>query len=111
MRRFSVLVFLLFAAGCSAPPMLGRPKQDPDVDAACEYVQSIYADRGTCEVTRIDGPEYAAVDRIPWGWNGQMKDKSAACAVRIWFTWRFEGRTTRDHWLVWVSSDHKAVGW
>jgi len=110
MRRFSVLVGtlvvpgLLFLAGCSASAR-------QDVAVAREYVQSFYTDRGTCEITRVERPEYVAVTQIPWGGSGTMKDRSAACAVRVSFTWQFEDRTTRDTWLVWVSSDHQAVGW
>jgi hypothetical protein len=31
--------------------------------------------------------------------------------VRVRFTWKDENRTTHDDMVVWVSGDHKAVGW
>jgi len=107
MRRLIALVFLfaLLATGC------GTSSQQ-DITAAKEYVRSLYSRSDiTFTFDKVEGPEYAAVARIPWGTSGRRVDKSAACAVRVWFTWHEEGRTTHDHSIVWVTSDHKAIGW
>jgi len=63
-------------------------------------------------ITRVEGPEYAKVSKIPRDHIASgYPDRAAACAVRVWFDWGYERRTTHDSWLVWVGSDHKAVGW
>jgi hypothetical protein len=60
----------------------------------------------------VDEPEYATIPKIPKrNPKNPAPDRSAACGVRVKFTWRDGSRTTHDDWVVWVTSDHKAVGW
>jgi hypothetical protein len=63
------------------------------------------------DVTLVEDPEYAAIPKIPRDHLAKSApDRSAACGVRVRFTWTAMNRTTHDDWVVWVSSDHKAVG-
>ena len=104
MRRFLALG-LLFTAGCGTETKL-------DTDAAREFVRRSYSNPAiSLEITLDEEPEYANLPKIPRGSNGTLSDKSAACGVRVRFTWRDEGRTTHDDWVVWVTSDHKAIDW
>jgi hypothetical protein len=97
MRRSFVLVCLV-GIGC------GTASQ-PDTDAAREFVRNLYSNVET--VLDVDEePEYAAIANIPTRRAG-----SAACGVRVKFLWRDGNRTTHDDWVVWVTSDHKAIDW
>ncbi len=84
----------------------------PDTNAAREFVHSFYSNPAiSFDITRCEEPEYATIPKIPRDHLVKsVPDRSAACGVRIAFTWRDRGRTTHDQWLVWVTSDHKAVG-
>src|SRR5262245_61030840 len=115
MRRFIAFVLLcpLLTAGC------GSSSSSMDVAAAREYVKRCYSYPGIdfsdpaieFKVDKIEGPEYAKFERIPRNPVAQgYPDQSAACAVRVWFTWRAGGSTVHDSWIVWVSNDHKGVG-
>src|SRR4051812_13572043 len=99
MRRLSTLWLLLvpFVCGC------GTAAQD--VAAARQYVKASYSNAAIdFKVDKVEGPEYAKVERIPRDQIASgYPDRSAACAVRVWFTWRDVGRTTHDSWIVWVS--------
>jgi hypothetical protein len=102
MRRSIALVFL-FLAGCAA-------STEPDTDAARAYVRSGYSNVDI--VLDVEEPEYATIPKIPRDHlASSVPDRSAACGVRVRFTWRDGNRTTHDDWVVWVTSDHKAVGW
>jgi hypothetical protein len=105
MRR-SVAYFLLFVVGCGT-------SSNPDTDAARENVRSFYSSPAIAlDITSIEEPEYATIPRIPRDHLAKsVPDRSAACGVRAKFTWRDGNRTTHDDWVVWVTSDHKAVGW
>ncbi len=107
MRRLSTLLLLIvpFACGC------GTAAQD--VAAAKQFVKGFYSNPGIVfQVDKTEGPEYAKIERIPRDQIAKgYPDRSAACAVRVWFTWRDGGRTTHDSWIVWVSKDHKGVGY
>jgi hypothetical protein len=105
MRRSIVLVFL-FVAGCGTA-------STADTDAAREYVRSFYSSPGIdLDITLDEEPEYAAISNIPRDrLVSSAADRSAACGVRVRLTWRDGNRTTHDDWVVWVTSDHKAVGW
>ena len=96
----------LFVAGCGAGP-------NPETTAAREFVRSFYSSPAiTFDITLVEEPEYAAIPKIPREHLvSSVPDRSAACGVRVRFTWRDEGRTTHDDWVVWVTDDHKAVGW
>jgi hypothetical protein len=97
MRRSFALV-CLFGIGC------GNASQ-PDTDAAREFVRTFYSNVETV----LDGdpePEYAAIPSIPTKRAG-----SASCGVRVKFLWRDGSRTTHDDWVIWVTSDHKAIDW
>jgi len=89
------LVFL-FGIGCGTAP-------NADTLAARELLRSLnkYA-----EIVLVEGPEYATIPKIP-----KPPDRSAACGVRIRFRWQDGGRTTNDDWVIWVTSDHKAIDW
>jgi hypothetical protein len=108
MRRLIVLPFMVapLVAGCG----LGSKA---DTEAAKEFVHKFYSNPHIkFEVTRVEPPEYATVPKIPRDHIAPgYPDRSAASCVRVWFTWRDGNSTTRDDWLVWVGSDHKAVGW
>jgi hypothetical protein len=110
MRR-SVVLVSLFAVGCGFGL---NPNTGPKLDtaAARQYVRSCFSPAITVEMTVDDEPEYADVPKIPRERLAKsVPDRPAACAVRVRVTYRDENRTTHDDWLVWVSSDHKAVGW
>jgi hypothetical protein len=96
----------LFAAGC------GRSSK-PDTDAARAFVQSYYSSPHiSFQFDLVEGPEYATIPRIPRDLiTPGFPDKSADGGVRVRFTWKEENRTTHDDVIVWVSSDHKAIGW
>jgi hypothetical protein len=108
MRRS--IAFVCFASllvvGCGT-------SSQPDTDAAREYIQSCYSNPAiSLDITLDEEPEYAAIPKIPRDrLVKSAPDRSAACGVRVRFTWRDENRTTHDDWVVWVASDHKAVGW
>ncbi|HVS37620.1 MAG TPA: hypothetical protein VMS17_18805 [Gemmataceae bacterium] len=101
--RWSIGLAFLFAVGCESGP-------NPDAVAAEKYVRSCYSN---VEIVRIEteAPEYAAVSKIVDGSRTKPLDKPAACAVRVRFTWQEENRTTHDDWVVWVTSEHKAIAW
>jgi hypothetical protein len=105
MRRSIALVFLV-VAGCG-------PASKADSDAAREFVRSFYSSPDITLDLTLDGePEYAAIPKIPRDHLvSSAPDRSAACGVRVRFTYRDGNRTTHDDWIVWVASDHKAVGW
>jgi hypothetical protein len=99
MRRAIVLV-CLFAIGCATGP-------NPDTEAARDLVRRSYSNPAIELVLDVDEqPEYAAIAKIPTRNAG-----SAACGVRVRFQWRDGNRTMHDDWLVWVTDDHKAIGW
>ena len=106
MQRLIALLLLLvpFLCGCGSAAQ--------DVAAAKEFVEGCYSNPAIdFKVDKVEGPEYAMVQRIPPDHLGKdHPDSSAACAVRVWFTWRDGERTTHDSWIVWVSKDHKGVG-
>jgi len=102
MRRSIAFVFL-FVAGCETG-------QNPDTVAARELVRSLYSNVDAT-ILVVEEPEYATIPKIRRGSGGTLSDKSAACGVRVKFEWRYGGRTTHDDWVVWVTSDHKAVDW
>jgi hypothetical protein len=102
MRRSFALVFL-FVVGCGTAT-------NPDMVAARELVRSLYS--SVDPVLVVDGPEYAAIPKIPKKGAGKSPaDRPAACGVRVKFVWQDGGRTTHDDWVVWVTSDHKAIDW
>jgi hypothetical protein len=105
MRRLFALVFL-FGIGCGTA-------SKSDTDAAREFVRSFYSSPAiTFDTTLVEGPEYATIPKIPRDhFATSVPDRSAACGVRVRFTYRDGNRTTHDDWVVWVTSDHKAVGW
>ena len=96
MRR-SILFAFLLVAGCDTGP-------NPDTVAARELVRSLYLNVDTTFVA-VEEPEYATIPKIP------KKGVAAACGVRVKFEWRDGSRTTHDDWVVWVTSDHKAIDW
>ena len=102
----SVALSLLFVAGCGT-------SSKPETSAARELVRSFYSSPAiTLDITRCEEPEYATIPKIPRDHlANSVPDRSAACGVRVGFTWRDGGRTTHDDWVVWVTSDNKAVGW
>jgi len=105
MRR-SVALLLLFVVGCGT-------SSKPDTDAARENVRRFYSSPAiSLDLTLNEEPEYATIPKIPRDHlANSVPDRSAACGVRVRFTWRDGNRTTHDDWVVWVTSDHKAVGW
>jgi hypothetical protein len=107
MRRLTALVFL-FVAGCGSGTAAKL-----DMAAAREFVQSRYSNPAiSLEFNLVEAPEYVTLPKIPRDHIAAgFPDRSAACGVRIRFTWREGNRTTHDDWVVWVNSDHKAVGW
>jgi hypothetical protein len=95
---------LLFASGCGTSPRL-------DTEAAREYVERSYSN-GAIDITLDQSPEYAPIARIPRDHIAKgYPDRAAACGVRAKFIYKDDHGTRRDDWVVWVSSDHKAVGW
>jgi hypothetical protein len=107
MRRSMVLVFL-FVAGCGT-----ETASKLDTAAAREFVRSFYSSPAiTLDLTLDEEPEYATIPKIPRDHLASSSpDRPAACGVRVRFRYQDGGRTTRDDWVVWVTSDHKAVGW
>src|SRR5213593_1801942 len=99
-----VLLLLPFVVGCGSAAK--------DVAAGRAYVKTFYSNPAIdFKVDKVEGPEYAKVDNIPRDHIASgYPDRSAACGVRVWFTWRDGGSTTHDCWIVWVSKDHKGVG-
>jgi hypothetical protein len=104
MRR-SIIVLLLFVAGCGKDTA-------PDTAAARAFVRSKYsASHITLTYDLVEEPEYATIPKIPRDHIAPgFPDRAAACGVRVKFTWKTGNSTTRDDWIVWVSSDHKGVG-
>jgi hypothetical protein len=101
MRRSFALVFL-FGIGCGTA-------SNPDTVAAREFVRSLYS---SADTVLVEGPEYAAIPKIPKKAVGSSPpDRPAACGVRVRFRHRDGDRTTSDDWVVWVTSDHKAIDW
>jgi hypothetical protein len=104
MRKSIALVFL-FLVGCGSDTK-------PDTDAAREFLQRQFSNPAIIlDITLVEEPEYAAIPKISRGRSAKLGDKPAACGVRVRFTWRDEGRTTHEDWIVWVDSDHKAIDW
>src|SRR5438874_1707148 len=108
MRRFIALVVLcvLFVSGCGTAAK-------PDIEAARTFVRSRYSNPGIAlDINGVEGPEYATVPKIPRDHLADgYPDRSAVGAVRVRFTWRDGNSTTHDDCVVWVSSEHKGVGW
>ena len=104
MRR-SMLLLFLFVAGCGSSTEL-------DVAVARAYVRKSYsASHITFTYDLVEGPEFANIPKIPRDHIAAgFPDRAAACGVRVKFTWKYDNRTTHDDWIVWVSSDHKAIG-
>jgi hypothetical protein len=102
MRRLIVLVLLL------VPCLCGCGSAAKDVAAAKEFVKGFYSNPGIeFQVDKVEGPEYATVEKIPRDQLGKdSPDRSAACAVRVWFTWRDGRSTVHDSWIVWISNGH-----
>ena len=75
-----------------------------DAAAATAFVRSMYSNVDTT-IVAVEKPEYATILKIP------RKGVAAACGVRVRFEWRDGNRTTHDDWVVWVTSDHKAIDW
>jgi hypothetical protein len=76
---------------------------------ALECVRKLYP---AADKVHVEGPEYAAIPKLPGGHNARLsKDRPVACGILIRFRWRDGSRTTHDDWVVWVTSDHKAVDW
>jgi hypothetical protein len=103
MRR-SLALLCLFGIGCEYGTA-------PDTDAAQAFVLRLHSNVDT--IVNVDPePEYAAIPNIPTRRAASAsEEKPAACGVRVKFHWQDGGRTTHDDWVVWVTSDHKAVGW
>jgi hypothetical protein len=102
MRRSICLVFL-FLIGCGMGP-------NPDAVEAEKYVRSHYSNVEMVQIV-AEEPEYAAVSKVPDSHRAKPSDQPPACGVRVRFTWRDEGRTTHDDWLVWVTNDHQPIDW
>jgi hypothetical protein len=101
MRRSIALVFL-FVVGCGSA-------SNPDTVAARELVRSFYP---SADSVIVEEPEYATIPKIPKkGVGASPPDRPAACGVRVRFRYQDGGRTTSDDWVVWVTSDHKAIDW
>ncbi len=101
MRRSFALVFL-FGIGCGTA-------SNPDTVAAREFVRSLYP---SADTVLVEEPEYAAIPKIPKkGVGSSPADRPAACGVQVRFRHRDGGRNTSDDWVVWVTSDHKAIAW
>src|SRR5262245_43650544 len=102
MRRLILLgcLIALLASGCS---------RSKDIAAATEKAHGMYPNPDChFEVTKIDGPEYADVPKIPRDHIAQgWPDRSAACAVRVWYQWRDGKSVNSGDMLIWVGSDHK----
>ncbi len=102
-----------FAAGaCAALFLAGCGGSKAETDAAREYVHKYYSNPGIdFTINQIDEPEYAAIAKIPRDHLASTAaDRSAACGVRVKFTWVDGSRTTHDDWIVWLGSDHQPVG-
>jgi len=102
MRRSFALVFL-FGIGCGTA-------SNPDTVAAREFVRSLYP---SADTVLVEEPEYAAIPKIPKkGVGSSPLDRPAACCgVRVRFRNRDGDRTRSDDWVVWVTSDQKAIDW
>lgn len=100
------ILISLTVAGCGTGSRL-------DIEAAREEVRHFYcASHVTLDYDLIEGPEYAEISKIPRDHLASWAaDRSAACGVRVKFTWRTGNWTTHDDWVVWVSSEHKGVGY
>ena len=99
-----VVVGCVFLSGCENTVML-------DTAAARQYIQKSYTN-GALDITLDQQPEYAAIPKIPRDHIAKgYLDRAAACGVRAKFTYRDDHGTRHDDWVVWVSNDHKAVGW
>lgn len=109
MRRSIAFVMLLSVASLL---LAGCGKSQADIEAARQEVQHFYnASHVTLEIFPIEAPEYAVVPKIPRDHLASWAaDRAAACGVRVQFVWRTGNSTTQDDWVVWVSSDHKAIG-
>jgi hypothetical protein len=107
MRRPLVVVFR-FVTGCGT-----ETTSKLDAAAARELVRKFYSSPSiTLDLTLDEEPEYAAIPKIPRDHLAKgVPDRSAACGVRVRLRHQDGGRTTRDDWIVWVTSDHQAVGW
>ena len=105
MRRSVILIFV-FMVGCGSA-------RESDVATARAFVQSMYSSPGIyTDITLDEDPEYANIPKIPRDHLASWApDQSAACGVRVRFSYQENNRTTHDDWVVWVNSDHKAVGW
>jgi hypothetical protein len=100
--RQPIALVCLFLTGCGTA-------SKSDTSAARELVQRFYP---ATDTVNVEGPEYANIPKIPKiGGVGSSTDRSAACGVRVRFRYRDGGRTTRDDWVVWVTSNHKAIDW
>src|SRR4051794_9101551 len=100
MRQSIALLFLVFVfvLGCGT-------SSKPDTDAARQFVRKSYANADTLVYDLVESPEYATIAKIPRDHIASgFPDRSAACGVRIQFTWRNGGSTTHDDCVVWVSS-------
>src|SRR5579863_10733924 len=109
MRRASVVVFLglvfPFVVGCELDT-----GPNPDVVAAGEFVRKMYSNVWSNVIPQAY-PEYANIPTIPRDHLAKdAADRSAACGVRVLFEWRDQNRFTTDDWIVWVNTEHKAVG-
>jgi hypothetical protein len=101
MRQSFALLFL-FVIGCGTT-------SKPDTDAAREFLRRCNA---YAENVLVEEPEYAVIPNIPKrGVGNSRPDRPAACGVRVRFSYRDGSRTTRDDWVIWVTSDHKAIDW
>lgn len=109
--RYSLALLTLFMLGC-APASNPDPGPKLDIAAAREYVRKSYsAPHISFDFDLVEGPEYADIPKIPRDHLANWApDRSASCGVWVKFTYRDGNRTTHDDWIVWVNSDHKAVG-
>jgi hypothetical protein len=100
--RQPIALVCLFLTGCGTA-------SKSDTGAARELVRSFYP---AADTVNVEEPEYANIPKIPKiGGVGSSTDRSAVCGVRVRFRYRDGGRTTRDDWVVWVTSNHKAIDW
>jgi hypothetical protein len=106
MRR-SIPLLLLFVSGCGSG---NDPKRD--AAAARDYVRSCFNPAISVEMVLDEPPEYASIPKIPRERLVKTApDRSATCGIRVRVTYRDEGRTSHDDWIVWVGGDHKGVAW
>ena len=104
MRR-STTLGLLFVIGCETAP---NPNIVSDKNAARELVQSLHRPMDII----VEDSEYATIPKIPRKGVGKSPpDRAAACGVRVLMEYRDGNRFTTDDWVVWVTSDHKAIDW